>query len=331
MNNISQISKAKRLTEEEVHAAAEELHLDGKKVGSIEVYRFLGRGSLTTITNFLKTWHQEEKATTPPALIMLPEALKKSAEQLIAKVWAESPPLAEQEITTQQEALRQAEALANEKIAEAEAFSEEQAAQIEALEALEALEAQIEELRKEKAKDHEYFLTEEKRLQTKINNFQKGEGILETRIFNTEKQLINATAEIGELKKMNVTLAAENIALKTRLEGNEVKLKESENNLKKAEEKAMNLEAANKVQSNQIDQLAINLKDQKEITAMEANDNKVLREKASKLEGELIAWKEIKPESQKEDTGRNVANRNNLKAKTATASKKEYKQTEWTK
>jgi len=325
MNNISQISKAKRLTEEEVHAAAEELHLDGKKVGSIEVYRFLGRGSLTTITNFLKTWHQEEKATTPPALIMLPEALKKSAEQLIAKVWAESQTLAEQEIKTQQEALRQAEALANEKIAEAEAFSEEQAAQIE------ALEAQIEELRKEKAKDHEYFLTEEKRLQTKINNFQKGEGILETRIFNTEKQLINATAEIGELKKMNVTLAAENIALKTRLEGNEVKLKESENNLKKAEEKAMNLEAANKVQSNQIDQLAINLKDQKEITAMEANDNKVLREKASKLEGELIAWKEIKPESQKEDTGRNVANRNNLKAKTATASKKEYKQTEWTK
>lgn len=314
MNNISQISKAKRLTEEEVHAAAEELQLSGGKVGSIEVYRHLGRGSLTTITNFLKTWHQEEKTTALPALIMLPEVLKKSAEQMIVKVWAESQALAEQELKSQQEALRQAEAIANEKIAEAEAFSEEQAAQIE------ALEAQIEELKKEKAKDHEYFLTEEKRLQKEIANGQKSEGILETRIFNTEKQLNNANAELAEQKKLNTALTTETIALKTKLEANEEKLEKTSVNLMTADEKLNALETENKtaevkieVQKNKIDQLVIELKDQKELTTIEVSDNKTLREKAAKLEGELIAWKEIKPEAKKAD-----------------AKKKEFKQTEWT-
>ncbi|MGZ4091305.1 MAG: DNA-binding protein [Bacteroidia bacterium] len=290
MNNISQISKAKRLTEEEVHAAAEELHLDGKKVGSIEVYRFLGRGSLTTITNFLKTWNQEEKATTLPALITLPEALKKSAEQMIAKVWAESQALAEHELKSQKEALRQAEALANEKIAEADAFSEEQAAQIE------ALEAKINELYKDLQEQHDELLKAIEIEQDERHRCDKAKAVTEEKLRETEKRFDYVNNALLEQQQANQALTAENISLKTRLEANEQKLIKSENELKKAEEKAANLETANKVQHNQIDQLTINLKDQKELTAIEANDNKALREKAAKLEGELIAWKSIKPE-----------------------------------
>lgn len=315
MNNISQISKAKRLTEEEVHAAAEELQANGGKAGSIEVYRFLGRGSLTTITNFLKTWHQEEKATALPALTLLPEALKKSAEQLIVKVWAESQALAEQELKSQQEALRQAEALANEKIAEAEAFSEEQATQIE------ALETQIEELKKEKTKDHDYFLNEEKRLQKEIANGQKSEGILETRIINTEKQLNTANEKIKKLeaiitdnKKFEIKAGVQeekihdlNIRITTEEKTSELLRKDIE----KLHEKAGRKE-------NQVKSLENDIYQEKQRIECVYNDNnrlikenRELIEKTAKLEGELAAWKEIKPESQKENKKPSKLDQNN--------------------
>ena len=200
MNNLSQIGKAKRLTEEEVHAAAKELKESGIKTSSLEVYKFLGRGSLTTITNFLKTWNQEETVTALPALVNLPDTLSKAAEQLILKLWAESQALAEQEIAGRREKLRQAEATANEKITESEAFSEEQSKQIE------ALETKIEALKKEKNENHTFFLSEEKRLQMEIGHAKKGETIFEQRLIECEKQLKKAEEKIARLEKVNEEL-----------------------------------------------------------------------------------------------------------------------------
>jgi len=45
------------------------------KPSSIDVYKHFGRGSLTTIPNFLKTWHREESVIALPALISLPDTL----------------------------------------------------------------------------------------------------------------------------------------------------------------------------------------------------------------------------------------------------------------
>lgn len=239
MNNVSQISKAKRLTEEEVHEAAEELKESGVRPSSIEIYKFLGRGSLTTITNFLKTWDQAEMpAAALPALI-IPDALKKSAEQLILKIWAESQELAEHEINSQREALKQAEAQANEKIAEAEAFSEEQSKQIE------ALEAAIEALRKEKADEHAFFLAEEKHLQSEIAQAKKGQVIFEQRFIETEKQLKKTEEKITTLEALIIEnkkfeliakrLEAENQALKQNLKDVEnVLTKENKSLIEKA-------------------------------------------------------------------------------------------------
>jgi chromosome segregation ATPase len=300
MNNISHISKAKRLTEEEVHTAADELKENGVKVSSIEVYKFLGRGSLTTITNFLKTWNQEETMTALPALISLPESLSKAAEQLIIKLWAESQILADKEINVQREALRQAEALAAEKIAEAEAFSEEQAAKIE------ALETQIEAIQKDRDEQHSDWIKEIE----KAHNERHSESIklatCEQKLNEAEKRFDYVNNALLEQQQTNQELIAENITLKAKLEADLQKLEKSEDNLKKAEERTTSQETGNKkaeikieVQRNQIDQLVIELKDQKELTAKEASDNKALREKAAKLEGELMAWKEIKPEAKK--------------------------------
>ncbi|PPK63473.1 plasmid replication DNA-binding protein KfrA [Methylobacter tundripaludum] len=321
MNNISQISKAKRLTEEEVHTAAEELKENGVKVSSIEVYKFLGRGSLTTITNFLKTWNQEETTNTLPALISLPESLGKAAEQLIIKLWAESQILAEKEISSQREALRQAEVLAAEKIAEAEAFSEEQASQIEALETkIERLYTENNELKK--AIDIE---------QDERHKAVCEKAVCEQKLNEAEKRFDYVNAALIEQQKANQKLTTENITLKEKLEADIKKLEKSEDNLKKAKERAISQEAENKkaeikteVQRNQIDQLVIELKDQKELTAKEASDNKALREKAAKLEGELMAWKEIKPGAKKTTLAKSE-NKPVTKNQKAT----EFKQTEW--
>lgn len=296
MNNVSQISKAKRLSEEEVHAAAEELESNGVRVSSIELYKHLGRGSLTTITNFLRTWHPEENATSLPNLTILPETLKKTAEQLLVKLWTESQELAEKEINTQREALRQAEALAKEKIAEAEAFSEEQSKQIE------ALEAEIELLKKEKEEDHVFFLSEEKRLQVEITHAKKGETIFEQRFIETNKQL-------ESYQSKNERLQAEIDHKKEKLAEQIILKNELEKRFKKAEEVIQHLEILNaekkefeittSVQKIEIEALTINLKKEKEFIELATIENKNLREKAAMLEGELNAWKSIKPELKK--------------------------------
>ncbi|WP_333879328.1 DNA-binding protein [Methylobacter sp.] len=300
MNNISQINKAKRLTEEEVHTAADELKETGVKVSSIEVYKFLGRGSLTTITNFLKTWNQEEQVTTLPALISLPESLSKSAEQLIIKLWSESQSLAEKEIISQREALRQAEAVANEKISEAEAFSEEQAKQIE------ALEAEIETIRKEGDEQLSSWIKEIEKEQNDRHQTHMDKAVCEEKLREAGKRFDYVNETLISQQKANEVLTGENIELKNKLENAEQRYVEIRNQFEKTEEKMLKtenenkkLDIENKVQKNQIDKLISDMESQKEISAVEANENKALREKAAKLEGELIAWKSIKSESKK--------------------------------
>ena len=226
MNNISQITKAKRLTEEEVHQVAEELSKSGVKASSIEVYKFLGRGSLTTITNYLKTWNQDETKNTLPALITLPETLKAATEQILVKIWIECQDEAEKQIKSQQEGLRLAEENALNKIAEAEAFSEEQAKIIESWENQNLL------------------------LQEKVEERQK--------YFNAEKE---------ELNKKLTQERKEKIIFEQKLLANEEKIKKLEKELE----------------------------NEKILHSLVAQDNKTLREKAARLEGELHAWQILKP------------------------------------
>lgn len=318
MNNVSPINKANRLTEKEVHDAADELKECGTKISSIEVYKYLGRGSLTTITNFLKTWSQEETPTaTLPALISLPDALIKSTEQLIIKVWGESQALAEKEINSQREALRQAEAIAAEKIAEAEAFSEVQAKEIE------VLEAQIEKIHKDWDADHAEMLTGIKEEQAARHQAYTEKAVCEQKLQELERKFDYVNSALITQQEANQALTTANAELKTKLEATEKMFLTAENQVKSSGEKYSKLEAENKkveikneVQRNQIDQLIIDLKDQKELVATADTENKILREKAAKLEGELLAWKSIKPEEKP--------------AATKSQKGKPFKQTEWT-
>lgn len=306
MTNVSSINKAKRLTEEEVHAAADELKESGIKPSSIEVYKFLGRGSLTTISNFLKTWNQEETMkTTLPALIMLPEALKKSAEQLIIKVWAESQDMAEREINSQREALRQAEAIANEKIAEAEAFSEEQTKQIV------ALETHIETIKKDMEKRYAILKKAIEEEQDNRHQVVVEKAICEQKLNETEKQFDYVNRTLIEQQNVNQALTGENIKLKNKLENAEKNHAEIQKQVDTVREKLLKTETlltenkkfeliAGRFET-ELYHLKQFFKEEKKQSDKNLKDNENLREKAAMLEGELKAWKSIKPEQEKTD------------------------------
>lgn len=314
MNNVSPINKAQRLTEAEVHAAAEELQEAGEKVSSIELYKRLGRGSLTTITNFLKTWNQgEEKISTLPALISLPDSLKITGEQLIIKVWTESQKMAEAELQSQREALRHAEAVASEKIEEAQAFSEEQAKQIE------ELKLQIEMLKKETGDSKECFLNEEKKMRNELDKAKKSETIFEQRLIETEKQLKKAEEKITTLEAL--LMDNKKFELKAGVE-------ENKNNTLRNDIADMNkrtnllltdIEKLKEVKISQDEKIStLTMKnvdlEEKIRKIVILNDelitqrNQAIKE-AAKLEGELTTWKTLKPED--EQKNKPIKKRNN--------------------
>jgi len=128
-----------RLTEEEVHTACSEISAQGERPTSLTLLDKIGRGSLTTITKYLNTWHTSDEAQalnidSLPVVAQLPDELSKDGEDLIKKVWNVAKGIADKELDIQREALKQAETANQIKVEEAFKFSEAQAMKIERLE-----------------------------------------------------------------------------------------------------------------------------------------------------------------------------------------------------
>jgi len=128
-----------RLTEEEVHTACSEISSQGERPTSLTLLDKIGRGSLTTITKYLNTWHTSDEAQALnidllPVVAQLPDELSKDGEDLIKKVWNVAKGIADKELDIQREALKQAETSNQLKVEEAFKFSEAQSMKIERLE-----------------------------------------------------------------------------------------------------------------------------------------------------------------------------------------------------
>jgi chromosome segregation ATPase len=128
-----------RLTEEEVHAACAEIAAQGERPTALTLLERLGRGSLTTITKYLNSWHTTDKAQAIktealPTAVKLPPELSKDGENLIKKIWASAKGIADEELNIQRDALKQAEIANQAKVEEAYRFSEAQALKNERLE-----------------------------------------------------------------------------------------------------------------------------------------------------------------------------------------------------
>jgi chromosome segregation ATPase len=130
---------APKLTEEEVHDACADIVAQGERPTALALLDKLGRGSLTTITKYLNTWHatseaQALKTEALPAIVKVPAELSKEGEDLLKKMWNTAKGIADEELEIQREALKQAEQANQAKVEEAFKFSEAQARKIDRLE-----------------------------------------------------------------------------------------------------------------------------------------------------------------------------------------------------
>lgn len=128
-----------RLTEEEVHQACSEIVAQGERPTALNLLDRLGRGSLTTITKYLNSWHSSDeaqavKAENLPTVVKLPPELLKEGDDLLKKMWNVAKSLTDAELDVQREALKQAEIANQAKVEEAFKFSEAQSLKIERLE-----------------------------------------------------------------------------------------------------------------------------------------------------------------------------------------------------
>ena len=311
MTNITPLNnKAPRLSEEEVHQAAQNLLDAGENLSSLTLLKELGRGSLTTITKYLATFNQgddESHEFDAGFITEVPETLFRSTKLLAIKIWTESQEIANKELENQREVLQQAVKLSSDRVKEAELFSDEQAKRLE----------DIERNYEQKAKE----LTETLsglNLELKQNRESLNRAVIDLEISKTENAALKlASTEIkerlGELKSTRETDISE---LK---DDNRSKIDELKANLKEQdailqrlkesttekqdklddENKRLDLQTAKQKMS--LDLLESQLAEEKLLRSNEYKENKMLREKAALLEGELITWKKVNLTQDKKD------------------------------
>ncbi|WP_374091048.1 DNA-binding protein [Methylomicrobium lacus] len=191
---------APKLIEEDVHAACAEIVAQGERPTALTLLDKLGRGSLTTITKYLNTWHttgeaQALKIEALPAVVKVPAELSKEGEDLLKKMWNTAKGIADEELDIQREALQQAEQANQAKVEEAFKFSEAQSMKIDRLEdIISDLKAQL----AEEQSDHGDAIL-------KLNEVEKVNVGL-------SKDNDRLQHEIGELKKQLVALEEANKA-----------------------------------------------------------------------------------------------------------------------
>lgn len=304
MTNVTPINKAPRLTEQEVHQAAQNLIDSGEVVSSLTLLRALGRGSLTTITKYMSTFNQGNEDSQHPELSSfteIPETLSRSTKLLAIKIWTESQQIANKELENQREVLQKAAQLSAERVKEAEAFSDEQTKRLEEIE--QGYGQEIEELRNSLNISNTELKEKTERLNRTIIELEiaKNENdSLKITVQETKNQLseLKTTKEVDltELKQDNQS-RVEELKMELKDQVNALyRFKESSSEIQNkldTENKRLDLQVAKQQMS--LDMMSKRLEEEKYLRSADAKENKVLREKSSLLEGELNAWKKMNP------------------------------------
>jgi len=193
--------KASRLKESDVHEAAQSLVDIDKNPSSLEIFKLLGRGSLTTITKHLKTFAFDEANSTEkqdlPELEQLPKEVTDLSQALINKIWAECHALASQSVNEKMQALDKVENDMNNRVKEVENFSNEQSKIIE------SQEERVAELEKQLKNKESLELQVDKlqaRLDLSTNQIKELKQELKTEINNKIKSLEETANLKGQLK-----------------------------------------------------------------------------------------------------------------------------------
>lgn len=302
MNNVTSITKAPRLTEQEVHAAAQNLIDSDESVSSLSLLKVLGRGSLTTITKYMSTFNRSNEDTALPILpdfTELPETLSRSTKLLAIKIWAESQEIANKELESQREVLQQAAKLSAERVKEAEVFSDEQAKRLDELER--SYGEEIEELRNKLNVISNEVNAKNDQLNELTIEYEvaKNENISLKAALQDSKEQLRELKISGESELSNSRHDAQNMAEELKIEiknknNTILSLEESFKSLKnrlETENKRLDLQVAKQQLS--LDLISKRLEEEKYFHSVDIKENKALREKSALIEGELTAWKQI--------------------------------------
>lgn len=211
-----------RLTEEEIHIACADIAAQGEQPTSLKLYELLGRGSMSTISKYLRTWKQTDEAKSLeadslPRVVELPEELTKDSEDLLKKIWNVAKGLANREIEAQREALRQAEKDSQVRVEEAFAFSEAQEMKIE------RLEEDLRTLRKQFEDEHKAH----KEIEHRLVESEKNSIRLEKDNERLDNELSATTTQVTEQQKQIKKLEGDHKAQRD-ICASELKAKDSE-------------------------------------------------------------------------------------------------------
>lgn len=280
MTNVTPINKSPRLSETEVHQAAQNLIDSGEPISSLALLKALGRGSLTTITKYMSTFRNGEKVPAEPGISLfteIPETLSRSTKLLAIKIWTESQEIANKELENQRELLQQAAKISSDRVKEAELFSDEQAKRLEEMQRI--YEQEIEDLRNTLAISNS---------ELKDNISQLNKTTVELEIVKNENNVLKAI--VSETKNnINELKSSRDIEI-TDLRSNNTSKVENMEKLS-IENNRLDLQIAK--QQISLDLACKRLDEEKQLRSVDVKENKTLREKSSLLEGELSAWKNI--------------------------------------
>lgn len=125
----------KIISREDVFNAANDLQANGQRATILAVYQLIGRGSFTTISNYLKQWERENTVESAvSADVDLPEVIASDGDLFVKRLWSIATNHADAQIQHERDALRQREAEVQEEMQQAVDMANESAERIEQLE-----------------------------------------------------------------------------------------------------------------------------------------------------------------------------------------------------
>jgi DNA repair exonuclease SbcCD ATPase subunit len=281
---MNHLLKENRLKQEEVDAACIAIMQRGERISTNTVHKEVGeRGSFSTIQKMIKDWQarnpeQSEQVEKLPLVVEIPEALKTAGNNALKAFWQQAREIAQNELKTQQEALKRAESDVNLKITELQEFSDNQANTIE------VLREQLAQVTAESLETGKLFTTEKattagltEKLNQALHDLELSRIENQTLSQRLTEEKAQHEKDAIELKTAVVQRDAERDKLRAELES---RIKTSEERAKSLDMQVTKLQTALDIQAQQITE-------SKTERAEALTAEKVAIEKAAALSGQL--------------------------------------------
>ncbi|MDU7588476.1 MAG: DNA-binding protein [Acidovorax sp.] len=209
----------KLISREDVFNAANDLQASGKRPTILGVYKLLGRGSYTTITNYLKQWEKENPNAEIVEDVELPEVIANDANVFVGKLWNIAKNHADAQVQAERDALRARELELNEETQQAVDIANEHSERIE------SLEEQLEAARQD------------------ASTLGKSLDASERQVLVLETELKNASGNLAQAVQNGQKLDLENEALKRQTAEDGANLKVAHERIRDLEADSMKLQA----------------------------------------------------------------------------------------